>query len=219
MGEFVAQTDAANRSLVEMENKAFELVRRKDQNAASAILSSAEYEGHKQIYADRMRKLTATADAHIRATMAAQQTRANSVFAALLCVLVVLSRFGLALVSANRRQADGAENCQPARIRSLLPVVALALLTTLLAMTAYEVLKQLFLPTITTWASHTITIGVTGVLAAGAVYWAERRHDAMFRALRDSEKRLNAKLFRTLFMGLIKIEVQSILQDCGSGYL
>src|SRR5215471_7456457 len=37
MGAFVAQTDVANQRLVEMENKAFDLVRRRDQSAALAI--------------------------------------------------------------------------------------------------------------------------------------------------------------------------------------
>jgi len=67
VGEFVAQTDAANRRLVEMENKAFDLVRRKDQRAATAILFSPEYEDQKRLYDDGVRHLTASLKARAEA--------------------------------------------------------------------------------------------------------------------------------------------------------
>ncbi len=51
-----SQTDAANIKLVEMERKAFGLVRRGEANAAHAILYSAEYKDQKQIYKDGIDK-------------------------------------------------------------------------------------------------------------------------------------------------------------------
>ena len=119
MGDFVAQTDAANRKLVEMENKALDLVRRKDQSAASAVLDlarqndqsmafaillSPEYEKQEQIYADGMRKLTATIVARAQARTDAQRRRAVIVFGVLLCVMVILSVFSAALVRTSKRR-------------------------------------------------------------------------------------------------------------------
>ena len=104
MGDFVAQTDVANQKLVEMENKAFDLIRQKDQSTAFAILSSPEYERQKQIYADGMRKLTTTIFARANARMDAQRRRAVIVFVVLLCVMAVLSVFSAALVRTSKRR-------------------------------------------------------------------------------------------------------------------
>ncbi|HXJ80090.1 MAG TPA: response regulator, partial [Candidatus Methylomirabilis sp.] len=118
MGKFVAQTDVANRKLVEMENEAFDLVRKdqsassalldlvrqKNQSAASAILLSPEYERQKQIYADGMRKLTTAIFANAKARMDAQRRRAVIVFGVLLSVMVVLSVFSAALARTSKRR-------------------------------------------------------------------------------------------------------------------
>jgi len=48
-GEGAAETDAANLELVDMEHRAFDLVRQRRQAEASAILASAEYAAQKQI--------------------------------------------------------------------------------------------------------------------------------------------------------------------------
>ncbi len=53
-GEAAAETDAANVALVEMENRAFDMVREGRPDEARALLFSDEYETQKQIYADGM---------------------------------------------------------------------------------------------------------------------------------------------------------------------
>ena len=62
-GEGASQTDAANIKLVEMEHRAFDLVRQNRRAEAHDLLSSREYEAQKQIYslgitkvADRLRR-------------------------------------------------------------------------------------------------------------------------------------------------------------------
>ena len=52
--EAVAETDAANIRLVEMENHAFDLVRQSRAEEAKAVLFSDEYESQKRIYAEGM---------------------------------------------------------------------------------------------------------------------------------------------------------------------
>jgi PAS domain S-box-containing protein len=64
-GEAAAQTDIANIKLVEMENHAFELVRRGQQIEASALLLSPNYMEQKQAYSDGVERLTASIDEHI----------------------------------------------------------------------------------------------------------------------------------------------------------
>ncbi len=53
-GQAAAETDAANIKLVEMENRAFDLVRRGRQDEAKAVLFSNEYESQKQVYVKGM---------------------------------------------------------------------------------------------------------------------------------------------------------------------
>jgi len=114
MGEFVGETDAANRALVAMENQAFDLVRRNDQRAAAAVLFSPEYERHKLLYAEGMRKLTATVDAQTHATMRTEQSRLFVVFTALAGVLTVLTLFWLALLRGSRRRAQAEQQARQA---------------------------------------------------------------------------------------------------------
>lgn len=54
------ETDVANAKLVEMENRAFELVRAGRGREASALLASTDYETQKQIYSKGMHELQAT---------------------------------------------------------------------------------------------------------------------------------------------------------------
>jgi hypothetical protein len=49
--DIVARTDSANAALVEMENRAFDLVRRNRRDEARATLFSGEYDRQKRIYA------------------------------------------------------------------------------------------------------------------------------------------------------------------------
>ena len=106
MGAFIAQTDLANQALVDLEDKAFELVHRNDSVAASAILSSPEYERQKHIYAEGIQKLNATMLARANDAMQAQHTRLLIVFATLLCVMTVLALFSVAVFRSNKRQAE-----------------------------------------------------------------------------------------------------------------
>ena len=85
---------------------------------------------------------------------------------------------------------NGAERRYPTRDRPFSAVVVLALLAALAGMTTYEYLKHILMPNATIWESHFITICVGALLAAGAVYVAERRHRAMLRALADKEELL-----------------------------
>jgi len=56
-GGGVGQTDAANQRLIEMEARAFDLVRSGQQADAQELLSSEAYQIQKQIYADGMRRM------------------------------------------------------------------------------------------------------------------------------------------------------------------
>lgn len=53
-----AEVDAANAKLVEMENKAFELVRHQQREQAWELLNSSEYEANKITYAEDMERVT-----------------------------------------------------------------------------------------------------------------------------------------------------------------
>ena len=106
MGKFVAETDLANQKLVEMENKAFDLVHQKDQHAASGILSSPEYARQKEIYADGMRKLSAAISARANTKMAAQHVRVLIAFITLLCVMAVLFLFCVNLLRSSKRRVE-----------------------------------------------------------------------------------------------------------------
>ena len=58
MSEAAARTDAANIELVAMENKAFEMVREGNREAAANLLHSPEYQEQKRIYSDGMADFT-----------------------------------------------------------------------------------------------------------------------------------------------------------------
>jgi len=106
VGAFVAQTDLANQELVDLENKAFELVHRNETLAASAILSSPEYARQKQIYSDGIQKLNAIILDRANDAIEAQRTRVLIVFATLVCVMMVFALFSLAVLRSSKRQAE-----------------------------------------------------------------------------------------------------------------
>ncbi len=81
-----AETDAANLKLVDMENRAFALVRENRRDAALELLLSAEYERQKQLYTRGMANTMAAFDERIR-TQVALHSRAIVV----VCVLTALS--------------------------------------------------------------------------------------------------------------------------------
>ncbi len=65
-GEAAAQTDAANIKLVEMENRAFELVRQGRTDDARAVLFCDEYETQKGIYAQGMARFAQPRDRYVQ---------------------------------------------------------------------------------------------------------------------------------------------------------
>ena len=65
-GEAAAETDAANIKLVEMENRAFDLVRQGRAEEAKAVLFSDEYETQKQVYAQGMTRFAKPKKRHLR---------------------------------------------------------------------------------------------------------------------------------------------------------
>jgi len=75
-GRATSQTDEANLKLVEMEHRAFELVHEGDGNAAAQLLSSAEYEKQKAIYAGGMKRLDAALGAYVQRRFIDERERA-----------------------------------------------------------------------------------------------------------------------------------------------
>jgi len=113
-GKGAAETDAANIKLVEMEHRAFDLVRQSRAEAAREVLFSAEYEAQKQIYSQGMAMVTVRlnkrADDMLKSVQ--RETLLNSLFvvAALPTLLIgwlfglrVLRRWHDALAESNRR--------------------------------------------------------------------------------------------------------------------
>jgi signal transduction histidine kinase/DNA-binding response OmpR family regulator len=94
----VARTDSANTALVEMENRAFDLVRRNRLPEARATLFSGEYDRQKRIYAAGMDSLKAALDRSVSAAAAAEARRtkivvlvsAGALAALLVCWFVAL---------------------------------------------------------------------------------------------------------------------------------
>jgi signal transduction histidine kinase/DNA-binding response OmpR family regulator/HPt (histidine-containing phosphotransfer) domain-containing protein len=114
VGEFVAETEAANRKLLEIEAKAFDLVRQQDGAAASALLSGPEYDRQKRLYAAGMGKLNTSLAAHAAVAMAVAQRRVRVVFATLVAVLGVLTLFWVALLRASRQRVEGERHARQA---------------------------------------------------------------------------------------------------------
>ncbi len=88
LSEAARQTNTANIKLVAMENQAFDLVRRTKHGAAAKLLSSGEYENHKQSYAEGIRQIISAM--HERSYMAAQLQRRNALVVVVTIVTVVL---------------------------------------------------------------------------------------------------------------------------------
>ena len=65
-GEAAAGTDAANIKLVQMENRAFDLVHQGRVDEAKAVLFSDEYERQKQVYAQGMTRFAKPKKRHLR---------------------------------------------------------------------------------------------------------------------------------------------------------
>jgi signal transduction histidine kinase len=88
--EGAAQTNEANQRLVEMENRAFELVKSSAQPEAAALLMSPEYQKQKQIYADGMGRTMSIIGQRIESTLQQQRRRALVAVATMPVVFPVL---------------------------------------------------------------------------------------------------------------------------------
>lgn len=99
VAKLAAQTDEANRQLVEMENRAFALVRAGRPAAARAVLFSDEYERQKKVYAQGMRNFTTELDEFLRATL--RWERDKAIFS-LIVTLVVLASSASAWIAVVR---------------------------------------------------------------------------------------------------------------------
>ncbi|MGI9069253.1 MAG: PAS domain S-box protein [Pyrinomonadaceae bacterium] len=93
--QMVAEMDAANMKLVEMENRAFTLVRDGNAEKALAILSSDEYETQKRIYADGMSKFFAQLVSVLNTARRSERKKAVLSVGAGIVVLAILLFSGL----------------------------------------------------------------------------------------------------------------------------
>jgi signal transduction histidine kinase/DNA-binding response OmpR family regulator len=93
--EFVANTDAANTSLVAMENQAFELIRANRLEEARATLFSGEYDRQKAIYAGGMEQLSGALDTDIARAREQEERRSTLtlVISAIALPLLVITWF------------------------------------------------------------------------------------------------------------------------------
>ncbi len=105
------QTDNANIKLVAIENKAFDLVRRDNRQAAVELLNSDEYEEQKRLYSTGMKQYTALLQKHVQKEYAqARITTFGTLTAAVFVGLLILSSWFVVLQLrkrlAERRQAE-----------------------------------------------------------------------------------------------------------------
>ncbi len=94
--QMVAEMDAANMKLVEMENRAFTLVRDGNAEKALAMLSSEEYETQKRIYADGMSKFFVQLESVLNTARRSERKRAVLSVGVGIVVLAILLFSGLA---------------------------------------------------------------------------------------------------------------------------
>ncbi len=90
--EVVARTDAANVALVQMENRAFDLIHQNRLDAASAMLFSGEYDRQKRTYAAGMDELDATLKQLVRRAVEGEIRRAG--------IVLIISAIALSLLLA-----------------------------------------------------------------------------------------------------------------------
>ncbi|MEO0869354.1 MAG: hypothetical protein AAFY17_13110 [Cyanobacteria bacterium J06642_11] len=94
------QTDAANRALVAMENKAFEMVRGGRTNAALEILFCKEYAAQKQIYADGISQTNQTLQQRIRTSLSSYSERLEqaSAFSIISSLILIIAWIGILIL-------------------------------------------------------------------------------------------------------------------------
>ncbi|MGA3287488.1 MAG: PAS domain-containing protein [Bacteroidota bacterium] len=87
LSEAALQTNTANLKLVKLENNAFDLIRSGNNKSAAALLSSEEYEQEKQLYAEGLKKITATISN--RASSALQEQRKTSLVTGIIITVTI----------------------------------------------------------------------------------------------------------------------------------
>jgi signal transduction histidine kinase len=107
----VTSTDAANIALVTMENKAFDLMREGNRQAAMDLLYSREYEEQKRVYNEGMESLITDMQEHMRERLDDYRwmTLGMVVFVSVVVSLLVFEWFGMVQVHkrlTERRQAE-----------------------------------------------------------------------------------------------------------------
>jgi PAS domain S-box-containing protein len=105
-GEGAAETDAANIKLVEMEHRAFDLVRQKRQAEAREVLFSAEYDAQKQIYSQGMAKVAVRLKKQADDILKSEQQKAFRHTLAVIIALPALLIFWIFGVRALHRWRD-----------------------------------------------------------------------------------------------------------------
>jgi signal transduction histidine kinase/CheY-like chemotaxis protein len=119
--DVVARTDSANVALVEMENRAFDLVRRHRPDEARATLFSGEYDRQKRIYAAGMDSLKAALNRSVSIAAVAEARRTKIavlvslvvlplLFVCWFVVLRTINRWRAALLSNQERLARQSED-------------------------------------------------------------------------------------------------------------
>lgn len=109
-----ADTDAANTRLVEMENRAFGLVRQKRLAEASQLLFSSAYAGQKKVYADGMSRMNASIQQRIDEGMHRYRRRAEVVLGLSIPAFILLALGWIGVLTrlrhhmARRRSAEEA---------------------------------------------------------------------------------------------------------------
>ncbi len=104
--EFVARTDAANSALVQMENRAFELIHQRQLEAARATLFSGEYDRQKRIYAAGMIDLDSALKQSVRRGVEGEIRRGQIVLViSTMALPLLLSCWIIALRTMNRWKA------------------------------------------------------------------------------------------------------------------
>jgi PAS domain S-box-containing protein len=131
----VHRTRTANTALVTMENEAFRLVREGRRGAATALLSSAEYQRQKESFAAGLRKSAVVADRRIRDRLSSYRDRTRDVLLVAAASQLVLLAAWIAVVLlvrrhlAERRRAGEALRESERRLRAVVTNAPVVLFT------------------------------------------------------------------------------------------
>ena len=98
----ISQTDEANLRLVELENRAFELVRQGKASEARAVLEGAGYQTQKKIYADGLAHFSEELKVALQATIAAQEHASTWNIVLVIASISILSVFWIAMLRSER---------------------------------------------------------------------------------------------------------------------